>query len=65
MAIRHSTLRVFAVLLVFLSLTLSAGAAPRETQDPDSISARIIRFLKKIPRPTLPHVFDEPIPPRP
>jgi len=63
--------RRFRSLLLILCLSaLAATAEPRDrnTQDGgrlDDIQQRLIRFVKKLPVPHLPKIFDEPGIPKP
>jgi len=65
---RHTFIRLtLAALLVFL-MQLPTVAAPREKDpgDPGDIRERLIRLIKKLPKPLLPKILDDyPGPPKP
>ena len=59
-------LRRIAALLL-LSAAMTATATPRDAPTaPIGIGDRIIRLIKKLPKPTIPRIFDDvPTPPKP
>jgi len=59
---RHCYLRRFAALLI-LSATLALSATPVDRESPKDpilgLGDRIVRIIKKLPKPTLPKIFDD------
>ena len=60
-----SRTRVFTMLVVAFAISLNLSAAPREVNEPGTVRDVIIRFIKKLPRLTFPHIFDDPVIPKP
>jgi len=53
------------MLVVAFAISLNLSAAPREVNEPGTVRDVIIRFIKKLPRLTFPHIFDDPVIPKP
>jgi len=65
MTFLSSRIRVFTLLIVAFAITSSLSAAPRQVDEPGTVREIVIRLLKRIPRITFPHIFDDPVIPKP